>query len=180
MDRRTFLKRGAIGGAVLFLGAGGLVAFPSGALDSPTRALAVLTPRAFGVLVAVARRVVSVEGADHVAIAHGVDDALRHANVQTQADINAVIMLFESALSGAIFDARFKPFTRCSPEKQDAVLDAWRRSSVGIRRAGYAALKQLCLVAYYVEPGNAYWYGYPAPLPWAPVSDDSKFGAPAS
>lgn len=179
MDRRTFLKRGAIGGAVLFLGAAGLVAFPSGELDAPTKALAVLTPRAFGVLVAVARRVVTVEGADHVAIAHGVDDALRFANSQTQNDINAVIMLFESALAGAIFDGRFKPFTRCSPEKQDAILDSWRRSNVDIRRAGYAALKQLCLASHYMIPGNAAWFGYPAPLPWAAVSDDSKFGAPS-
>jgi len=177
MDRRTFLKRGAIGGAVLFLGPGRLVAFPSGALDAPTRPLAVLTSRAFGVLVAVARRVITVEGADAVEIAHGVDDALRFANTQTQGDINALIMLFESALVGAIFDGRFKPFTRCSPEKQDAILDGWRRSSVDIRRTGYAALKQLCLVSHYMTPGAASWLGYPAPLPWVPVYDDSKFGA---
>ncbi len=179
MDRRTFLKRGAIGGAVLFLGAGGLAAFPSGELAQPTRPLAVLAPRSFGVLVAIAKRVVTVEGADAVAIAHGVDDALRQANVQTQADINAVIMLFENALAGVIFDGRFMPFTRCSPEKQDAVLDAWRRSSVAIRRSGYAALKQLCLLAHYVQPGNASWFGYPAPLPYPLVSEDSKFGVPS-
>ena len=177
MDRRTFIKRGTIGGAVLFLGAGGLLAFPSGDLAQPTRALAVLQPRAFGVLVAIAKRVVTVEGADHVAMAHGVDDALRYANFQTQADINAVIMLFENALAGAIFDARFTPFTRLSPEKQDAVLDAWRRSSVDIRRTGYLAIKQMVIAQHYMNLEHCATFGYPPPLPYPIVSEDSKFGA---
>jgi hypothetical protein len=177
VDRRTFLKRGAIGAGVLLLGGVGLAAFPSGDLAAPTRALAVLTPRAFGVLAAIAKRVVTVEGADAVTITHGVDDALRHANAQTQGDIVALLMLFESALAGAIFDARVMPFTRLSPEKQDAVLDAWRRSRVDIRRTGYSALKQMCVAAHYITLENCSSFGYPPPLPYPVVSDDSKFGA---
>lgn len=179
MDRRTFLKRGVIGGGVLLLGGAGLLAFPSGELARPTRALAVLAPRAFGVLAAIAKRVVTAEGADAVAIAHGVDDALRFANAQTQGDIGALLMLFESALAGAVFDARVMPFTRLSPEKQDAVLDAWRRSRVDVRRTGYSALKRLCLAAHYAEPENWSAFGYPPPLVYPVVSDDSKFGAPS-
>jgi hypothetical protein len=177
VDRRTFIKRGAIGGAVLFLGAGGLVAFPSGELAQPTRALSVLTPRAFGVLAAIAKRVVTVEGADPVALAHGVDDALRYVNTQTQGDIGALLMLFESAFAGALFDARFVPFTRLSPEKQDAVLDAWRRSSVDVRRTGYLALKQMIIAQHYMNLESCSTFGYPPPLPYPIVSEDSKFGA---
>ncbi len=165
---------------MLLLGSVGLLAFPSGDLARPTRALAVLTPRAFGVLAAIAKRVVTVEGADAVAIVHGVDDALRFANAQTQGDIVALLMLFENALAGVLFDARFMPFTRLSPQKQDSVLDSWRRSSVDIRRTGYSALKQMCLAAHYINPDNCSSFGYPPPLPYPVVSDDSKFGAPPS
>lgn len=177
MDRRTFLRRGLIGGAVLMLGAGGLFALPSGDLAQPVRALAVLEPRAFGVLVAFARRMITLEGADHVAIAHRVDDALRFATPEAKKDINALLMLFENALPAFLFDGRVTPFTRLSPERQDAVLDHWRRSSIEIRRTGYTVLRKLCAAGHYIEQESWSVMQYPAPIPFPVAYDDSKFGA---
>ena len=57
MNRRTFLRRGMAGGAVLILGAGGLAAIPTKDVATPTRALVVLSKRSFQVLVAFATRV---------------------------------------------------------------------------------------------------------------------------
>lgn len=162
---------------MLLLGGGTLAALPSGELARPARALAVLTRRAFGVLAAVAARVVTAPGADPVAIAHGVDDALAWAAPETQGDVVSLLMLFENALPGLLFDGRVLPFTRLSPERQDAVLDAWRRSSLVVRRSGYTALRKLCAAAHYAEPATWAAFGYPAPPRYAIVSDDSSFGA---
>lgn len=176
-DRRTFLKRGLLGGAVLLLGGVGLAAFPSGALDAPKEPLLTLTPATFGVLVAIARRVVTSEGADPVAIAHRADRALARAAPETRDDLRKLLGLFENALAGLLFDGRFLPFTRLSPKGQDAVLDAWRRSALEVRRSGYSALRKLVTAAHYVDPATWDELFYPPPPPYALVYDDSKWGA---
>src|SRR5512144_1123541 len=133
VDRRTFLKRGIAGGAVLLLGGGALAVLPTKEVGAAKRALAVLEPRSFQVVVAIARRVCP-ETADAVDVAHGVDDLLRRAPPETQSDFNKLLGLFENALPGFLFDQRFLPFTRLSPDAQDAVLRDWRNSRLVIRR----------------------------------------------
>ena len=179
MDRRTFLKRGLAGGAVLLLGGGALAVLPTKELGAPKRALAVLKPRSFQVIVAIARRVCP-ETADAVDVAHGVDDLLRRTPPETQSDFNKLLGLFENALPGFLFDQRFLPFTRLSGDAQDAVLRDWRGSRLVIRRTGYHALRKICLATAYA--GEATWpaIGY-APLSGTELSksayDDSKWGA---
>src|SRR5690349_21372510 len=92
MNRRTFLKRGFLGGAILALGGGATLSFlPSRRLLEPARALLVLDERAFQVLVAIARRVVTAPEADHLEIAHGVDEALSRAVPEAQADLTQLL-----------------------------------------------------------------------------------------
>jgi hypothetical protein len=180
MDRRSFLKKGLFGGALLALGGGGTLALlPTRAVAAPTRPLAVLGERGFQVLVAIARRVVPVEGADHVAIVHAADDALRLAAPEAQKDLRDLLGLFENALPGALLDRRVMPFTRLDPEAQDRVLEAWRDSRLTLRRGGYHALRKLCVAPYYADPSS--WRGvrYPGPPMVAGlVIDDSRAGAP--
>src|SRR4051812_9544831 len=65
MQRRTFLKRGLLGGAVLAVGGvGALAAYPSRVKYAPTEPLRVLNPRTFNIMASVAARVVTAEGAD--------------------------------------------------------------------------------------------------------------------
>jgi hypothetical protein len=177
VNRRTFLRRGLIGGAVLALGAGGLLALPSGSLAAPSRALAVLSPRSFGVLVAFARRMIRIDDVDHVAVAHRVDDALRYAAPEAQNDVNALLMLFENALPAFLFDGRVTPFSRLSAEDQDRVLDRWRRSSIEVRRNGYAALRKMVAAAQFGDEASWSEIGYPPPIPYPVAYDDSKFGS---
>jgi len=179
MNRRTFLKRGLMGGAVLVLGMGGLAVLPTKDVATPKRALAVLEPRSFQVLVAFAKRVVP-ETADAVDVVHRVDDALRLAPLEAQRDFNKLLGLFENALPGLLLDGRALPFTRLSPESQDAVLRHWRDSRLELRRSGYQALRRACLAMAYQD--EALWpaIGY-APPPTgafeAMAYDDSKAGA---
>jgi len=179
VGRRTFLKRGLVGGAILALGGAGLYVLPTKVSAAPTRALAVLEPRAFQVLVAIARRVVTLEGADAVAIAHGVDDLLSWAPVEAQADTNKLLMLFENALPGLLLDARALPFTLLSPASQDGVLDSWRTSRIALRRSGYRVLRNACLVAHWGMESSFRAVSYFPPTGLnAAAYDDSKVGTP--
>ena len=178
MNRRTFLKRGLAGGAVLLLGAGGLAVFPTKQQGEPTRALAVLEPRSFQVLVAIAKRV--VPEAEPVSVAQGVDDLLRRAPLEARRDFNRLLGLFENALPGLLLDGRALPFTRLSPESQDAVLRHWRDSRLALRRTGYHALRRICLAVAYADPSLWPALGYQPPRSDAyrgMAYDDSKYGA---
>ncbi|CAN5419896.1 hypothetical protein BH09MYX1_BH09MYX1_51520 [soil metagenome] len=179
IGRRTILKRGLLGGAVLLLAGAGLTLIPGAHVANPTATLEVLDDRAFQVLVAVAQRVVTMNGADPVAIAQRVDRSLTSAPPETQADLVKLLHLFDSALAGAILDRRPTPFTRRSAEDQDATLLAWRDSSLAVRRSGYQALRKLCLVAHWSEEESfaAVPYAPPAPGSFrASAYPDSKWG----
>jgi hypothetical protein len=178
-SRRGFLKKGLFGGLVLALGGGGLALYPSGHVASPTAPLLVLEPASFQVLVAVAGTIVVAKGADPVAIAHAVDQALLRVTPEAQADMNKLLGLLENALPGLLLDARVQPFTRLSPETRVRVLETWSTSRFAIRRSGYQALRKLCIASYYLD--EASW----APLEYKPPSglnanayDDSRAGTP--
>jgi hypothetical protein len=177
LNRRTFIKRGVLGGALLMLGGGtALVLAPTKELATPTSPLRVLEPRGFQVLVAIAKRVLP-EGADAVAVAQGADLTLSYAAPEPGRDFGRLLMLFENALPGLLFDGRALPFTRLSPESQDAVLRKWRDSSLALRRTGYHALRRLCLAVYYASEASWPAVGYAPPSGLnAMAYDDSKLG----
>ncbi len=177
MNRRTFLKRGLIGGGILVLGGGTLAVLPTKELATPSKALVVLSPRSFQVLVAVARRVVP-DTADAGAVAQGVDALLERAAPEARADFDKLLGLFENALPGLIFDGRILPFTRLSGASQDAVLRSWRDSRIAIRRNGYHAMRRLCLAVAYADEATWPALGYSPPSGLNAIAyDDSKVGA---
>ncbi len=179
-SRRSFLKKGLVGGVLLALGGGGLALYPSGHVASPTGPLLVLEPQSFQVLVAVAGRMVSAKGADPVAIAHAVDRALTGALPEAQADMNKLLGLLENALPGLLLDGRAQPFTRLSAEGRDRVLEIWRTSRFALRRSGFQALRKLCLASYYLEESSWEPLGYRPPSGLNRLAyDDSQVGTPA-
>lgn len=178
-SRRSFLRKGLLGSALLLLGGDALSLYPSKHIAAPTAPLGALEASAFQVLVAVASRVVTVSGADPVAIAHGVDRALTYALPESQVAMNQLLGLFENALPGLLLDGRVKPFTHLSPESQDSVLESWRRSRLTLRRSGYQALRRLVLSAHYVEESSWGALHYQPPSGMSAMAyDDSKVGTP--
>jgi hypothetical protein len=170
VNRRTFLKRGLVGGAVLLLGGGTLALLPTKEVVAPEADLAVLGARAFQVLAAVAKRVVP----------DTVDTLLRRAAPEAQADFNKLLGLFENALPGLLFDGRALPFTQLSPESQDRVLRSWRDSRFALRRSGYHALRRICLATAYADEATWPALGYSPPSGLnAAAYDDSKVGVSA-
>lgn len=180
MNRRSFVKKGLFGGALLLLGGGGLALSPTRRLASPLRKLLVLDDRGFQVLVAVASRVVTVDGADPVAVAQGVDESLSRALPEVQQDLVGLLGLFENALPGLLLDGRARPFTRLDPAAQDRVLESWRDSRLVLRRGGYQALRKLCLGVFYSDPRTWPALHYAGPPDMGGFAhDDSQAGTPA-
>jgi hypothetical protein len=178
-NRRGFLKKGLLGGALLLLGGGGLALYPTRRIASPQGPLRVLDDRGFQVMVAVAARVITAPGADPVDIAQRVDAALACTPPEAQADLVSLLGLFENALPGLLLDGRAAPFTRLDGAAQDRVLGSWRDSRLALRRGGYHALRRLCIGAYYGDERS--WpsirYGGP-PNVNGFFHDDSKAGTP--
>jgi hypothetical protein len=163
VKRRTFLQRGLLGGVLLAVGGAGLARWPSLLTHQPKSPLKTLDEKEFAVLAAVAARTVRIEGADPVQIAQSIDDLMSRNPPEVRSDFKKLLGLFENALAGLIFDARPKPFTRLSPEAQDAVLKNWRDSRITVRRAGYQALRKLTCAAHYAQPSCYASVGYPGP-----------------
>lgn len=163
----------------MLFGGGALALFPTRHLASQTRWLHVLDERGFQVMVAIAARVVPVPGADPVLIAEGVDASLAYTSPEAQADIADLLGLFENALPGLLLDGRAAPFTWLDGPAQDRVLESWRDSRFVLRRAGYHALRRLCLAVYYGDERSwpAIHYGGPPDVNGF-FHDDSKAGTP--
>jgi hypothetical protein len=179
VTRRSLIKRGLLGGFLLLLGGGtGLALLPSKDVATAPASLLAFAPERFQVLVAFAARVIPA-GGDPVAVALGVDRTLSYAIEETRQDLNKLLGLFENALPGLLLDGRALPFTRLSPQGQDAVLESWRGSRIALRRTGFQALRKLCLQAYWIQESSwkAIGYGPPSGLN-ASAWDDSKMGTP--
>ena len=164
MQRRSFLKKGLVGGAVLtVVGGAGLALWSGDASVRPRRPLTSLPDRAFPVLVAVAARVLKGTTADPVEIAHRVDEALRFATPESRKDLADVFGLLENALTGLLLRGQPRPFTLLDERSQDAALLAWRDSRVTLLRGAYNGLRKLCLAAHYATPSSWAEVGYGGP-----------------
>lgn len=164
MNRRTFIRRGLFGGLLLALGGSiGLATWSSDRMRRPKRALRALDERQFAILAAVAARTVGSPQADPIEIAHRVDLQMSLAGAEARGDFGQLLLLFENALAGLLFDGRARPFTRLSPQAQDAVLEHWRTSRLTLRRSGYGVLRKLTQAAWYASPEAWAETGYPGP-----------------
>ena len=166
--RRSFIKRGFFGGAVLALGgAGGLVLRRGADVAIPAGGLLVLGKREYAVLEALARRIVTPQpgfpSPDEVQVALTCDRVLAMADETTQVEVRQLLELFDNALAGFILGGRITPFTRLPPDEQDRVLHEWLTSRLSIRRTGYVALRTLVTSAYYGNPKTWSAVGYNGP-----------------
>ena len=180
MRRRGFLKLGLFGSSLLALGGAGLSLWPSDERHRPRKTLQRIEAARFAVLAQVAARVVPLVGADPIAIAHAVDESIALGPEESAADFNKLLGLLESGLAGFLLDGRPRPFTRLVGEAQDAALEAFRDSRFVLRRAGYHALRKLCVAGYYA--GEATWadVGYPGPPQISAPIAETQLPAPGS
>jgi hypothetical protein len=167
-SRRTWLKGGLVSAALLSAGGLGLALWPTRRGLGPSEPLRVLTEDEHAILAAIAGRVCprpgpDVPGADAVGVATIADRLLERTEPEAVEGLKTALALFESGLVGALFLERARPFTQLSGEQQDAVLVAWRDSSVALRRTLYRALSALVASIYYGDPRTWPGIGYPGP-----------------
>lgn len=167
-QRRGFLKKGLIGGAVLALGGGaGLFLRGGKEVALPTEGLQALSPREYAVVMALAARMIRPSGAfptiEAMQVGLNADRILTKVDDTALMEMKQLLNLFENALPNFLFGLRFAPFTQMAGEEQDVVLHEWITSGLEVRRTGYHALRGLVLAAYFVKPESWVATGYPGP-----------------
>jgi hypothetical protein len=177
--RRSFLKKGILGGALLLLGGAIPIALRGGKDGaSPRRALKLFTAREHAIFAALAARMVPGDDAgpdwptaEALDCAGKVDDLMSRVHPTVGAELRQLLHLFENGLAGLLTNFDPRPFTRATAAEQDARLMAWRRSRVAVLRSGYQALKRLAHATYYSSPEIYARVGYPGPpvVPDAPT-----------
>ncbi|MEW5855067.1 MAG: gluconate 2-dehydrogenase subunit 3 family protein [Myxococcota bacterium] len=163
MDRRTFLKYGVVGGALLVVGGSGLALWKGALTFTPRRALRVMDDLAFNVTAAAAQAVVSVPDADAAELAHRVDEQLEHTTPEARTDFLKMTRALNSPLLGLILDGRPTPFLALDVSSRAQVLRQWGRSGLEVRRQAYHSMRKLCASAYYVDKASWLGIGYPGP-----------------
>lgn len=168
LSRRSLLKTGLVGVAVVALGGVGLAFQPTREGKVAGSKLLVLSPQEYAVLAAVAHRVCpplgkGAPGATALDVAGKADALLAGADADGKQGLKLVLRVFENGLTGALFFERVRPFTQLSPEDQDQVLRNWRDSNIGFRRTVYRALSSLVGALYYGDERTWERIGYPGP-----------------
>lgn len=152
---------------MLALGGVGLALRPGADVALPSTVLQVLTPRQYGILVALADRLCpggpGRPSASEVGVASKVDALMAVLHPADAAELCQGLLLVENALVGLILDGRPTPFTRLDPAEQDAVLRTFRSSRLPIRRIVYKALRGLVAASYWGDPLLYASAGYPGP-----------------
>ena len=170
--RRSFLKKGLLGGALLLVGGALPVALRSSADGPrPRRPLRLFTAREHAIFAAVAARIVPGDAAlaagwpsaEALDCAGKADALIARVHPAVGAELRQLLRLFENGLGGLLTNLRPTPFTRLPPADQDARLEAWRHSRVALLRSGYQAMKRLAQATYYSSPEIYARVGYPGP-----------------
>ena len=175
-SRRTILKYGLAGAALLAIGGVGL-GLRGTRQRRPRRSLKILTARQFSTLAAIADRIspgdAELPSAWDLEVAENVDALLATKAPADAEEFALVLDLVENALVGLVLDFRTTTFTGSSPDTQDAVLNGMRASAITARRTMYIALRGLCSAAYWGHPRAYASTGYPGP------PDFGNIGVPA-
>lgn len=170
-ERRRFLKRGLLGGALLLVGGAVPLALRSTRLGKPPlRPLKLLSVEEHAIFAAVAARLAPGDGAgptwptaEALDCAGKMDALMARVHPDVGAELRKLLRLFESALFGLVIAGTPTPFTACTPAQMDARLEAWRHSRITVLRSGYQALKRLAHATYYSSPELYALSGYPGP-----------------
>jgi hypothetical protein len=165
LDRRAFLRLAAVATAAGLLpsGCGGV---PPGLAPPSDRALAVLSPRAYATLTAVALRVIGPAGAALV-VARTIDvgvaaDAWLARTPALATPITQGLAVLEFGVWPLV--SKLRAFTALDGTAQDRVLEDLMRSRLDVKNALFQGLRSLSLLSFYSAPASRTLTGYPGPF----------------
>lgn len=178
LHRRTFLKIGMSGAAMLALGGVGL-GLRSSVLVVPSGPLHCLTARQYSIFAAIADCMISptdeMPQIQELGVVEQIDEMLRHVHPDDRTQILQVLSLLENALAGFLLDGRFQTFTATSRQARVRILEGWRTSRLSVKQQAFVALHGLCVAAYWGNPKAYIFAGYSGP----PDFSSMGLGAPA-
>jgi choline dehydrogenase-like flavoprotein len=95
-------------------------------------------------------------------------------------DLLGALHFFDHPITGMLLSGRPRRFSTLPVPEQDAMLAEWQRSSLGLRRTVFQAVRRLILATYYALPENHAAIGYLTPLqrrapafPWEGAAPDA-------
>ncbi|MCK6547669.1 hypothetical protein L6R52_17595 [Myxococcota bacterium] len=163
MDRRTFLRRTLVAGAVASAGVAYLGLRSGTSLPAPRGPLFVLDAPSFGVLALFAERILAFPGSDPLTVAHAIDANLRFVSPEAQADTRLILAVLENGLSGVLTRGSATLFSELTPEGRDAAIERWGTSSIAMLRGATNSLRKLCIGNHYAPLAASKELGYPGP-----------------
>lgn len=169
--RRSLLKKGFVGGAILLLGGTVPILLRSThILRRPKQPLRLLTANEHAIFAAVAVRICPRDqtaaawpSVEALQCAEKVDTIMAELHPKAAAEFKKLLHVFESGMTGVFTIASPTTFTGSTEADQDRRLQAWRRSRVALFRSGYQAMKRLAVATYYASPETYARVGYPGP-----------------
>lgn len=171
-SRRTFLKTGLIGAALLATAA---------ALHKPLDRMGKQALRDARPLDPALRRVVAAVGPVILAEAFPVEPRLREAalsrivegvaiavsalSAASQKEVAELFALLDFPPTRIAVAGMSSPWEEASAEQVAGFLHRWRNSPVDLLKSGYMAIHDLVLGSWYASPATWEWIGYPGPPP---------------
>jgi hypothetical protein len=168
LSRRSLLKSGLWGGALVALAGTGLTLQKTRRpLTSPAH-LSVLSRDEYAVLVAIAdtlcpRRSKNIPSASELGIPEQIDAMFATADADQREGFKLALGLIESPLAGALFGERVQPFTQLDEKARARSLRSFRDSRLGARRTVYAGISALVMGLYWGNPRSWTRTGYGGP-----------------
>jgi hypothetical protein len=167
LRRRTFLKLGVAGLAVVGAGAGGLVALRGSAPQ--VDGLRVLTSQEHRTLQNIARAQLPpggpfAEGADELGVARAFDAFLADEGPENQSDLKTALALVE--YGPVLFERRLTTFSHLDDAAREAHWRAWCESDLLLRRQVATAFRRFILLVGFDQPRAWASIGYPGPSLW--------------
>ncbi len=183
--RRSFLKFGLAGAALLAVGGGTWLGTrrtrPSAGLSGP---FTVLTPEEATVFLELSDRLLpprpGFPAPLDVDLPRRIDGLLGLMPAEGQKEVRQLVGLFENALAGLVLDGQWRTFTASSHEQQDARIRSWQKSRLEVRRTGYRALKKIVYGSYYGARETWDAIGYPGPPPTGGMVEREPIFAPGT
>ena len=168
LNRRTFLKYGIAGAALMSVGGLGL-GLRATVMRTPQQPLRVLSLRQYAILAAIAETLCpgddDLPTAIDLQVPEKVDALLDSIHPVNAAEFIQLLQLMENALTGLAFDGRITPFSASTPEQRSKALNGWRTSRWQFRRMAFVAVSGLCMASYWSDPKTFAYVGYDGPPP---------------
>lgn len=168
LSRRSLLKSGLLGGALVALSGVGLSFQQTRRGDATPEGLQVFSADEFAILIAVAdtlcpRRGSDFPSASELGIPQKSDALFARADADLQQGFKLALRMIEHPLTGALFGERLVPFTHLDAEGRTAALRAFRESRLGVRRTVFAGVSMLVASQYWGDPRTWPRIGYEGP-----------------